>query len=178
MKNLMLMAVGVWVSVGLAQAQYEPLVEQKLSSLSQLEMRVQESAELSVVDKAWASQRISDNRSLLIQTVDGPLEALQRIEQKINQTNQAIAQRILAGKKAKLMGRIAMLDTTGLSSFPARRKLRAPSKVSWFNTVAWKKVDMMGSKSARNFTSWRMAFHRDPAERISAILLSAASSRA
>lgn len=111
MKNLILLAVGVWFGAGVAQAQYEPLVEQKLSSLSQLEMRVQQSAELSAVDKAWASQRITDNRSLLIQTLEGPLEALQQIEQQINQTNQAIAQRILAGKKAKLMGRIAMLDT-------------------------------------------------------------------
>ncbi len=106
----MLLAVGMVLSAGVAQAEFQGLVEQKLTSLSQLEMRVQQASELSSVDKAWAAQRIAQNRDLLIQSIDGSLESLQQVEAQINQTNQAVAQRILAAKKAKLMGRIATLD--------------------------------------------------------------------
>lgn len=110
MKKLMLLAVGCVLSLGTAQAQFEDLVQQKIKGLKQLETQVQQSSELSVLDKQWAQKRLADSQSRLLQSVNGPLASLQQVEGHINQTNQAIAQRILAAKKAKLVGRIAMLD--------------------------------------------------------------------
>ena len=58
---------------------------------------------------------------------------------------------------------MAMDETTGESSLLANKKLSAPSKVSWLSTVAWKKVDIMGSKSARSFTSCLISCQSEPA---------------
>lgn len=108
--RILLLAFGMMLTSGVAQAQYENLVEQKLGNLSALEIKVESSADLSIAGKAWALQKIEESKMMLIEASALGLEDLQKAEQAINQTAQKVAQRLLGAQKAKLHGRIAMLD--------------------------------------------------------------------
>lgn len=93
-----------------AQAQYEDLIDLKLSQLSQLEDTVEATAALPQADADWALLLVNDSRELLIQASGESLEMLQAAEVEINQTVAKVAARLLSYKKAKLMSRITTLD--------------------------------------------------------------------
>lgn len=110
MKNLIFLALAMFLGLSTAQAQYEGLVEQKLERLGVMETRVTASVDLGATDKAWALGEIADSKMILIESSQSDLEELQAVEQAVNETCALIADRVLAAKKAKLMGRIARLD--------------------------------------------------------------------
>jgi|GEM_PF-5590143 len=109
MKTLIL-AVGFLLSTGVATAQHETLVEQKLERLQMLENRVENMADLLETDKAWALSQLAESKAVLIESSQDTLEQLQAVEQAINETCKDIAARVLMAKKAKLMAQITMLD--------------------------------------------------------------------
>ncbi len=93
-----------------AQAQYEDLIDLKLSQLSQLEDTVEATNSLPQADSDWALRLVSDSREILIQASSENIERLQAAEVEINQTVAKVAARLLSYKKAKLMSRITTLD--------------------------------------------------------------------
>ncbi|NCP67333.1 hypothetical protein GW756_04395 [bacterium] len=101
---------GLLFSTGMANAQYEDLVAQKMENLVSLEQTVEGATALSEMDKAWALNQIEQSKTQLIQASEEDLEALQQAEFTINQTSEKVAARLLAAKKARLMGRVASLD--------------------------------------------------------------------
>ena len=102
---------GLIVTTGMAQAQYEDLVELKMENLNSLEVQVEMDSALSDMDRDWALGRIEESKAQLLQASAESLEALQDVEKIINQTSEKVAARLLGAKKAKLMGRVATLDT-------------------------------------------------------------------
>jgi len=94
-----------------AQAQYENLIDVKLSQLAQLEDTVAAMQALPEADMNWAMRLVNDSREVLMQASGDNLETLRAAETKINQTAQKIAARLLSYKKARLMSRIITLDT-------------------------------------------------------------------
>jgi len=94
-----------------AQAQYEDLIDLKLSQLSQLEDTVEATQALPQADTDWALGLVNESRELLIQASGENLETLRLAETEINVTVKRIAARLLSYKKARLMSRITTLDS-------------------------------------------------------------------
>jgi hypothetical protein len=94
-----------------AQAQYDDLINLKLSQLSQLEDTIEATKNLPEADSDWALVLVNDSRELLIQASDENIDALRLVEAEINHTVEKVAARLLSFKKAKLMSRITTLDT-------------------------------------------------------------------
>lgn len=101
---------GFLFSMGTVNAQYEDLVTLKMDNLSALEKTVEDASSLSNMDKSWALNQINQSKVRLIQASDENLQALQIAETNINLTSEKVVARILASKKAQLMGRVAALD--------------------------------------------------------------------
>lgn len=108
--RILILAVGVMLSLNLAQAQYSDLVETKMQHLTALENTVNQANDLSVLDKDWALKHIETSKAMLQEASQEDLAALQAAEAQINQTSKKVAGRLLMAKKAKLMNRITTLE--------------------------------------------------------------------
>jgi len=110
MKNL-LIAFGLMVFMALpANAQYESMVDAKITQLEQMQVRVQNSG-LSEADSTWATAQFRTHRALLMahrETTD--IEKLKSIESNINQVNAVIAQKVMAIKKLRMTQKLEALE--------------------------------------------------------------------
>ena len=93
-----------------AHAQYQEVVDAKVSQLEQMQVKVQ-SMGLSEVDSSWATAQFTMHRDLLIQHRDAvDLEKLQAIETNINQVSAVIVGKVMAKKKSQLQTKIVSLE--------------------------------------------------------------------
>jgi len=109
MKNLIIGFVLIVAAVSPAQAQYQELIDLKITQLVQIQRQVVNVA-LPAETKNQALDQLATNLELLTQHRDEvSLEKLQQLETDINQINATLATQILASKKVRLTKKLNKL---------------------------------------------------------------------
>ena len=107
MKKL-IFVFGILLSLNVSQAQYQDLVDQKITQLLQMQAQVT-SVDLPERDKALDT--LATNLEQLMNHRDEvEVTKLQNLEQDINQINQQLAEQVLKTKKARLQAKLDQLS--------------------------------------------------------------------
>lgn len=109
MKKLILVFAFMFMGVLPAQAQYQDLVDMKISQLVEIQKHVQIS-NLSADQKAEALDKLAENLTQLTASRDeGDLTKLQALEGQINALNAKLAAQVLAAKKQIMQQKLDQL---------------------------------------------------------------------
>ena len=99
---------GIIFSLSSAQAQYQDLVDQKITQLLQLQAQV---TSVALPERDQALDTLATNLDQLMSHRDEvDVTKLQNLESDINQINQQLAQQVLKSKKARLQQKLDELS--------------------------------------------------------------------
>lgn len=100
---------GILVSLNVSQAQYQDLVDQKITQILQLQAQV---SQVNLPERDQALDVLATNLEQLMSHRDEvDLVKLKSLESDMNQINQRLAQAVLQTKKIQLQQKLAALST-------------------------------------------------------------------